>query len=138
MISEHATAVALKALTIFAGMAWFAWHAVGVLAQSLPAPEAAGNLVVTAGSTGAIVGVLYWAINRLDRIVREIIAEREADERRREERWIAHDSKRDETLRLVADKTSAALDRNSEALARNDTNIRRCEERHAREERRPT
>lgn len=59
------------------------------------------------------------------------VKDREDDDRRREERWMAHDTKRDETLRLIADKTSAALDRNSEALARNDTNIRRCEDRHA-------
>ena len=134
-MSEHLTALLLKTLTIAAGLAWFGWHAVSVLAQSLPAPETAGNLVVTAGSTGAIVGVLYWAINRLDRIVRELIAEREADERRREERWMAHDSKRDDTMLKIADKTSVALDRNSEALIRSEATMRRVEERHLRDER---
>jgi hypothetical protein len=133
-LSEHLTVFLLKSLAIVGGLAWFGWHMAVVLAQAVPVPEAALNLAVNAGSTGAIVGVLYWAINRVDRIIKELLAEREADERRREERWIAHDAKREETLRLITDRYGIALDRNSEALARNDTTLRRCEERHVRDE----
>lgn len=138
-VGDHLTAMLLKALATVMGLAWFGWHTATVLAQVVPpSPADIGNLVVTGGSTGAIVGVLYWAINRIDRIFREIVADREADERRREERWIAHDTKRDETLRVIAERTGVSIDRNTEALVRNDTNIRRCEERHAREERKAT
>lgn len=138
LFGEHFAALFLKATTVTAGAVWFSWHAVTVLAQSMPAPEVAGNLAVTAGSTGAIVGVLYWAINRIDRLVKEEREAREENEERREAKWMAHDTKRDDTLRLIADKTGGALDRCSEAFARNDTNIRRCEERQARDERKAT